>query len=38
MKTVKQVHIKIIDLFAGVGGIRLGFTQAAEKYGFIYFY
>jgi DNA (cytosine-5)-methyltransferase 1 len=26
--------IKIIDLFAGVGGIRLGFTQAADKYGF----
>lgn len=26
-------EIKIIDLFAGVGGIRLGFQQAAEKYG-----
>lgn len=25
--------IKIIDLFAGVGGIRLGFTQAAADYG-----
>lgn len=25
---------KIIDLFAGVGGIRLRFSQAAEKYGF----
>ena len=25
--------IKIIDLFAGVGGIRLGFQQAAEKFG-----
>lgn len=34
MKTEKQVHIKIIDLFAGVGGIRLGFTPAADKYGF----
>lgn len=26
-------EIKIIDLFAGVGGIRLGFQQAAEKFG-----
>ena len=26
-------ELKIIDLFAGVGGIRLGFQQAAEKYG-----
>lgn len=25
--------IKIIDLFAGVGGIRLGFTQAAQSFG-----
>lgn len=26
-------EIKVIDLFAGVGGIRLGFQQAAEKFG-----
>ena len=26
--------IKVIDLFAGVGGIRLGFTQAAKEFGY----
>lgn len=30
---VNSKKIKIVDLFAGVGGIRLGFTQAAEALG-----
>ena len=26
--------VKFVDLFAGLGGIRLGFVQAAEKEGY----
>lgn len=29
-----NIQIKFIDLFAGIGGIRLGFEQAARKFGF----
>jgi len=31
---MEQVY-KVIDLFAGVGGIRLGFSQAAKEHGFL---
>lgn len=30
----RETPIRCIDLFAGVGGIRLGFSQAAEKFGY----
>jgi hypothetical protein len=29
----KTTKIKVIDLFAGIGGIRLGFKHAAEEFG-----
>ena len=31
---MKQKTIRVIDLFAGLGGIRLGFEQAMKKSGF----
>ena len=30
-----QKKLKIVDLFAGLGGIRIGFTQAAQRHGFL---
>ena len=33
-KLDKKISLKCIDLFAGVGEIRLGFEQAAKDFGF----